>query len=415
MKILIVVDSINEDDNSGAKANVALIQNLWKSGFDVLVYHYSRKEIHLEGIKCESIKEIKLSAAYFLSRSQRKISKFFKININPIVERLIGFSFTFFNDVNSIKKALKKNTNFQPDWVLTLSYGSSFRPHRALLALPRLHNKWLAYVHDPYPMHCYPRPYDWVEPGYQFKRDFFLKIVNKSQYLLYPSQLLDDWMKSYYHGQKNDSIIIPHQIFEKNIKKEDITLLPDFINPDFFNVLHAGSMMEARNPKTLIEAYEVFLHQNPEAKNHSKLLFIGKKSCFDVFIKEKQLTIPQIYISEEYLPFQNVKVMQKVVMVNVILEAGGPISPFLPGKFPHCIYAKRPILLLGPNYSESKRLLGENYPYWSELNNLEKIAEQITSLYNSWLVNKNIIMDRNDLMQYLSSDYLREIFIKLKA
>ena len=36
-KILIVVDSINIEDSSGSKANVALIQNLAISGFEGLV------------------------------------------------------------------------------------------------------------------------------------------------------------------------------------------------------------------------------------------------------------------------------------------------------------------------------------------------------------------------------------------
>ena len=38
MKILVVVDSINIEDSSGSKANVALIHNLVVAGYDVLVY-----------------------------------------------------------------------------------------------------------------------------------------------------------------------------------------------------------------------------------------------------------------------------------------------------------------------------------------------------------------------------------------
>jgi glycosyltransferase involved in cell wall biosynthesis len=412
MRILIVVDSINIEDSSGSKANVALIKNLKRAGFELLVYHYSRQEIQLDGITCVSIKEIKFSFMYFLSRAQREISKITKININPKIEFLFGFSFTFFNDVNSIKKGLRNIQNFQPDWVLTLSYASSFRPHKALLGLPQWHSKWLAYVHDPYPMHCYPRPYDWVEPGHQFKRDFFWEITEKSKYVLYPSKLLAEWMGGYYYNQYGKEIIIPHQIYEKD---EDNTSnsLPAFFNPDNFNILHAGSMMDARNPRTLVSAFELFLEQYPDAKKHSKLLFVGKESAFDIFIKEKQISIPQIFLSDDYLSFDEVMVMQGAAAVNVILEALGTISPFLPGKFPHCIQAKRPILLLGPYYSESKRLLGEDYPYWSEVNDLEKIQSLIAELYQSWVKNKNIKMDRPDLRLYLSPDYLRKTMLDL--
>jgi hypothetical protein len=414
MRILIVVDSINIEDSSGSKANIALIKNLKKAGFELMVYHYSRKEIKLRGISCISIKEIKFSFMYFLSRAQREISKITKININPKIESLFGFSFTFFNDVKSIKKGLQNIENFKPDWILTLSYASSFRPHKALLGLPQWHSKWLAYVHDPYPMHSYPRPYDWVEPGHQFKRDFFWEITGKSKYVLYPSKLLAEWMGGYYYNQHGKEIVIPHQIYEEN-NEVSSNLLPGFFNPNNFNILHAGSMMDARNPTTLVNAFENFLNKNPEAKNHAQLLFIGKPSSFDRFIKEKQIDVPQIFLSDDYLPFQVVMDMQGAAAVDVILEALGPISPFLPGKFPHCIQSKRPILLLGPYYSESKRLLGEDYPYWSEVNDLEKIQSHITNLYQNWLENKNLIMDRHDLRHYLSPAYLRKTVIELDS
>lgn len=413
MKILVVVDSIDIENSSGSKANVALIQNLKKAGFEVLVYHYSRKEIFLEEINCKSIKEIKFSFMYFLSRVQRELSKLFKININKQVESLFGFSFIFFNDVNSIKKALVKRDDFEPDWILTLSYASSFRPHKALLGIPQWHDKWLAYVHDPYPMHSYPRPYDWVEPGHQYKRDFFWEITGKSKYVVYPSQLLAEWMRGYYYNQVGKEIVIPHQIFENDGNNAAISL-PVFFNPDNFNILHAGSMMDARNPIALVNAFELFLNKNPEAKNHAKLLFIGKPSSFDAFIKEKQMNVSQIYLSDDYMSFQQVNAMQQAVAVNVILEAIGPISPFLPGKFPHCIQSQKPILLLGPYYSESKSLLGEEYPYWTEVTDFEKIQLLITELYVNWLKNKNQIMDRPDLKYYLSFEYLQKTIAELK-
>lgn len=411
MKILLVVDSIDVNDSSGSKANVALIQNLKESGFEILVYHYSRKEIHLQGITCVSIKEIKFSWLYLLSRSQRKITRITKIHFNTRIDKLFGFSFIFFNDVNSIKKALKKEMEFEPDWVLTLSKASSFRPHAALFNIPKWHSKWLAYVHDPYPMHSYPRPYDWVEPGHQFKRDFFVAITEKSKYLLYPSKLLAEWMRSYYPEQHGKTVIVPHQISNEAV---DMNLLPDYLNPNDFNILHAGNMMSARNPTALIEAFERFLEENPKAKLHSKLLFIGNPSCFDDYIKEKQQTMPQLFLSDGYVPFNTVQAMQQAASVNVILEALGPISPFLPGKFPHCIQTKRPILLLGPFYSESRRLLGENYPFWSAINDIEKIQAHINALYRRWLENKNVLMNREDLMEYLSVENLQKTIKELK-
>src|SRR6187431_1195373 len=119
MKILIVVDSINIEDSSGSKANVALIKNLTVAGFEVLVYHYTLKNIQLAGITTYAVPEIKYSPLYFLSRTQRVFSRKFKINLAPFLEKLFGFSFTFFNDANGMFKALKKCA-FDPDLILTL-------------------------------------------------------------------------------------------------------------------------------------------------------------------------------------------------------------------------------------------------------------------------------------------------------
>jgi glycosyltransferase involved in cell wall biosynthesis len=408
MRILIVVDSINIEDSSGSKANVALIKNLKKAGFELLVYHYSRQEIQLDEIICVSIKEIKFSFLYFLSRAQREISKITKININPKIESLFGFSFTFFNDVKSIKKGLKKIENLETDWVLTLSKASSFRPHRALLGFPQWHSKWLAYVHDPYPMHSYPRPYDWVEPGHQYKRNFFLKIAANAFKLAYPSQYLAGLMEGYYLPAQGKTIIIPHQLNEQNIEKVE---LPNFLNSKHFNILHAGNMMSPRNPKGLIKAFELFLEQNPDAKKHSKLLFVGLSSCYDDYIKEKQQSVPQLFMSDGYVPFQKVILLQNAASVNVILEDDGTFSPFLPGKFPHCVAADKPILLLGPYFSESRRLLGEAYPYWSPIDKVDQITIYLTALYRLWKQNPAaLLLNREDLKNYLSLPYLENLF-----
>src|SRR6187402_2922587 len=105
-KILVVVESINVEDSSGTKGRVALIYNLVKAGFDLKVLHYTPKEIFLEGIDCVKIKERKFTALYFLSRMERVFTRITKISLNPYLESWFGFSFTFFNDVKSIKKSI---------------------------------------------------------------------------------------------------------------------------------------------------------------------------------------------------------------------------------------------------------------------------------------------------------------------
>jgi hypothetical protein len=98
--------------------------------------------------------------------------------VNPVLlEQLFGFS--LLNDTRSITAALKQQT-FQPDLAVDLSKGV-VSGHYSVLQLPELHDKWMAYVHDPYPAHYYPRPYNWVESSHK-AREAFSAVSTKAKY-----------------------------------------------------------------------------------------------------------------------------------------------------------------------------------------------------------------------------------------
>ncbi len=406
IKILIVAESIDVEDSSGTKGRVALINNLYALGYQLKVLHYTRKNILLSGIECVAIEENRSSFLFVLSRIERQMRYRLKIDIHNRLEKVFGFSFTLFNDRNSITKALNKETEFNPDLVITFSMGGSFRPHHALLKLPHLHSKWLAYIHDPYPMHLYPRPYAWVEPGHYQKWIFMKEMAEKAKHVAFPSKLLLEWMGSYIGTYLEKGVVIPHQI---GAVSEDKVEMPDYFDPRKFNLLHAGNLLHARNPKGLLDAFELFLKRNEDARENVQLSFIGRNSFHSSLLKDKAKKIPQIFFKGTNISFEKINLLQHKASVNVILEAKSETSPFLPGKFPHCVAADRPILLLGPYYSETRRLLGENYPYWTEIDEVEIICKFIESLYYKWLndKDKNLRLNRPDLVNYLSQDTLK--------
>lgn len=408
MRILIISESINVEDSSGSKVNVALIKNLKKCNFEIRVLHYSHKQISLDGIKTHLIKERK-SLNYILSRIIRITQKKLKIQINPTVEKYFGFSFTHTNDSRSITLGIKQHLDFNPDFILTLSKGGSFRPHRAMLFLPELHKKWIAYIHDPYPFHFYPRPFNWVEKSYNHKEKFVNDIFKRSRYLAFPSLLLKEWMQSYFPAAKDKSILIPHQINEKTVNS--YTDLPDFIDENNFTLLHAGNLLLQRNPLYLIEGFISFLDKNPETK--AKLVFIGNNRNH-ANVVQKYRNHPNI-IFNDYTEYDIVQIIERNVSANIILEAVSEISPFLPGKFPNCVIANRPIISLSPYYSEVKRLLGNDYQYWCEANDVNGIERIISSLYNKWKKEPDSLkLDRNDLIDYCSNVYLEKVINDIK-
>lgn len=407
MKILMVLESIDVNDSSGTKGRVAFIESFKKAGYAVTVLHYTQKAFTLPGIACVALNEKKFTVNYLLSRVHRLLYRYFKVDISKYVDTLFGFSFGFFNDVNSMSAALKKQQPEEYAMLWTFGKGTSFRAHAATLKNPLWHSKWYAFVHDPYPQHLYPRPYNFVEYGFKKKRRFFREVTIKAHRMVFPSLMLKEWMQSYFSAVENKSLILPHPLVANN---NPLNPLPSYFDNKKFNILHAGNLLNLRDPKPLVIAYENFLANVPEAKIDSALFFIGKKSIFQEYLLQKQLQIPQMYISNGYVPFEEVYTMQQNATVNVILEATSEISPFLPGKFPHCVAANKPILVIGPYYSECKRLLGREYPYSFDFKDVEDITDSLKNLYTKWKEDKkNLSLNRSDLNFYLSSDYLRKV------
>lgn len=406
-RILIIAESLDVEDSSGTKGRVALIRNLNSLGYQLKVYHYTRKEIKIDDIECISIMEDRKSLLFFLSRLERYIRYLLKINLYKPLENLFGFSFTLFNDRNSIIRSLKEINNWEPDLVLTLSKGGSFRPHHAILKLPDWHSKWLAFIHDPYPMHWYPPPYPWFEPGNKRKESFMIEMAKTCYLAGFPSKLLKDWMGHKNSNFASKGIVIPHQLDKTEIPDLDVS---SYLNNKNFNIVHAGNLIQGRKPDGLIMGFKMFLSKHPEAKKNSKLLMIGGASYYTKDLIKFKSENEQIILSEGLLPFEVVQNIQAKGSVNVILEANSTLSPFLPGKFPHCVKANRPILYIGPKESETRRLLGEDYRYCSETNNIALIAGLMSELYLKWKTDrKTFNLNRQDLNFYLSKENLGNI------
>jgi hypothetical protein len=131
-------------------------------------------------------------------------------------------------------------------------------------------------------------------------------------------------------------------------------------------------------------------------------------------LEDYKSSISEIYIHNGTVSFDLVYKLQKNVSANIILESKSEISPFLPGKFPHCVEANKPIISLAPYYCEVKRLLGDDYPYWSEVDDVIKIAAIIEELYQIWKLNPdNLVFNRKDIQNYLSPNNLKEVISTL--
>ena len=412
-KLLILAETIDIDASSAGKANAGFIQSLLIAGFDVSVLHYSHKEVVLQSLRPILISEYKADINYWFSRGQRVIQRITGKNFSKSLENKFGFSFTFMNDANSMARSLKKvKSDF--DLLITLSKGASYRTHAAVLKCPEFHQKWLAYMHDPYPFHLYPPPYNWEEAGCTQKEAFFTAVSQKARFTGFPSMRLQEWMGKFFPNFLNTGYILPHQNLASTAIGEQKA--PIYYKQDAFTVLHAGNLLGYRNPFHLIEAFVAFLSKRPTASQEAQLLFLGPADYHEPQFSEHCAQEINIHKSDGYVPYSEVNYLQNNVTVNVIIEADAEESPFLPGKFPHCVAADAPILLLSPSTSESSRLLGTDYPFTCRPSDVKAITNSLVKLYDQWKVNnKELRLQREDLTNYFSSTYLGEVLNKVIA
>ncbi|MGB3590695.1 MAG: hypothetical protein WBA16_03330 [Nonlabens sp.] len=407
--ILVVADTLDVEKSSGAKGRVALINSLLRAGYRLKVYHYSRKEVGIEGVETIAIKEKHTSIWYILAKIQLLFTRVTNIAVNKYIEGVLGFSLTYYYDVASIKAAIRKEQPADYDMILALSYAISYRSNKAIIESGRWQGKLVSYIHDPYPYQNFPRPYDEINPGLRQKHRFFKSIVKQSRSLIYPSQLLSEWMASYYPGATGKSYIIPHQL--PAIK--DLPPPPKYFQSSRFNLVHAGSLMAARNPTTLLNAFVDLLSNNQEFAACAHIHILGSGNFHKNHIDKIASEHSQINHISSKVDFHTVLSLQRAADVHIILEARSSISPFLPGKVAHAVWGNNKMLLLGPYYSEVRQVLGTDYKYWSENDDESKIKALLLDLFEEWKINKSLELNLPQIDHYFSIDYFKKIMDKV--
>lgn len=408
-QVLILVDNLDVNHSSGARANYALIANL-NDLFEVSVIHYSSTNIKMNLARTILIRERRFSLQYILSRFTRLLRRHFGINFSRITENILGFSFTFYSIVKGFREVMRSINPEKFDLVITLSQGESFIPHFAVLKSKSFHKRWLAYIHDPYPMLCYPKSYAWNGPGSKIKKRFMQSVFNAAFEISFPSKRLAQWMEKYYVLDKKKIKIIPHQINEtQGCQKEKY--LDEIMDKAKFNILHAGNLLAQRDPTTLIFAFESFAKKYEQYSDLFQLTFIGPVSpvltdrikCVEC---EKIKFIPP-------LDFIRTLELQKLAYINVIIEAPDESSPFLPAKFPHLIMTGSQMLVIGPKKSEVMSLLGAEHNLHVEHHQTERLTQIFCRLFEKWKISPEKKFYRDDLQFYMGKEYLKAL-IKLE-
>jgi hypothetical protein len=93
--------------------------------------------------------------------------------------------------------------------------------------------------------------------------------------------------------------------------------------------------------------------------------------------------------------------------VLLLLEAIADESPFMPGKLAEFIGLNKVIWALSPaEKSETRRILGADYPYQCQADAESEILKQLFLLYHKWETSIEMRLDQPALSNYVSPKHV---------
>ena len=113
-----------------------------------------------------------------------------------------------------------------------------------------------------------------------------------------------------------------------------------------------------------------------------------------------------ILLINQRLPRNEIMGIISEADVLLIIEAASNESPFMPGKIADYIGLNKTILALSPEGSETRRILGKDYPYQCEPDDENSIHLIIDALYTKWSQGNSLNLNKPLLQDYVSSGHV---------
>jgi len=258
-------------------------------------------------------------------------------------------------------------------------------------------------------MSLYPEPFKKKKNLMYFLQERVTKkIIDKATYVSFPSFYLKEWMQGFFPILKNKSVILPH--LSEELKELPKLAIDDKVNliEGKFNLLHAGTLLGPRKVHSLFKAFYLFIESDTEKKDKAILTILGKVDKeHNAFFKNKFSNNLNIVIDR--VSYKKSLEMIKMADVSLVIEAEGvDFSPFMPGKLADLIGLEKPILVLSPKKSETNRILGSEYPFTSESDDVDKIVLILDRMWDLWKKRNLYLTDSERLKEYISSKILNE-------
>lgn len=166
---------------------------------------------------------------------------------------------------------------------------------------------------------------------------------------------------------------------------DEVAFSEEIIRDKEFSFSHIGSLLSGRNPKILWKVFKELIEENEDFKNTFKLKLVGTvspeviKSIEEYGLKAYLELIPYVKHSEALI-------IQRQTQVLLLLEIDSEQTRgILPGKLFEYLYAKRPILAIGPKNWDAQRIISEtNAGRTFNFEQEEKLKEYIQFLFSEF-------------------------------
>ena len=397
MKILVLTESLRINSTSSGIVSSTFIEML--STLDQASIHVITQNDFTE--KVDWFKNNVFVEKFNLPiKNKNFIQKIPKIR--AIHSYIFGYNVESKNIIKAWEKEITRvldETKF--DYIFVLGSGMSFYPHFAMLSI-KTNVPFIVNIHDPFPIHTYPFPYRKEKSILSFVAEKkFNKVLNKAHKITLPSENLLQSLIPFYSVLKQKGVVIPH--IGTSIQNLPSLECDENIQLDAtkINIIHAGSLLGPRNPEFLFKAIYNLYEKDKNSLDNLHFTFIGK-----VAREHKNIVIEEKYKKNISFLDQRISYKKSLELIKqsdavFVIEAISKFSPFMPGKLADIFYYKKPIIALCPKISETMNILTSDYPYYSELNDVEAITVILQQLIND-LKNNEVIFNFENQKMYVS-------------
>lgn len=405
--ILVVAENINYNRTSSGIRSFNLL-NLLSNQYNVTCVCQELYDAEAP-VKLRNVELIELKPGARLSPALELLDKIPKIR--ALSAYVTGLTLWGYRHIKDWQKAITKELNTKKyDLIFVLGTGHDFHAHHAIARL-NTNVPIIAHIHDPYPYNQFPEPYKKEKATYVPLAKQFGKVMERADYISFPSLRLKEWMSNFYPVINEKSLLVPHPQCIIDVDAFEEKQYSSLELNDKFSLIHLGSLLGERNPLYLLKAFKTFCDSDPEKKEKARLYIVGRINGDHTNMLENEWGgFDNVCLVNDRIPYiQSKKIMAKSTAL-VILEAIADFSPFMPGKISDYIMAEKPIMALTPENSEVSRLLGKEHLYSGAVNDEVKILDILNRLWDAWKKEPNLKMDRQDLKQYISVEKSIEVF-----